>query len=132
MFEFYKQGIKRATIDPASGAYTAVSDARLKQNITDLSDVLPSVMALQAKKYQYINVEDERYYSGFLAQDLEKVFPEFVYYGGDDQVVYTVNYAGLSVIALKAIQEQQAKIESLESEVEQLKAAVAKLLQASE
>ena len=132
MFEFYNEGIKRATIDPVSGAYTAVSDSRLKQNISDLAEVLPSVMALQPKKYQYTNVESDRYYSGFLAQDLEKVFPEFVYYGGDDQVVYTVNYAGLSVIALKAIQEQQAKIESLESEVGQLKAAVAKLLQESE
>jgi hypothetical protein len=131
-FEFYKSGIKRATINQSTGAYTAVSDARLKKNISDLTAVLPAVMTLQAKTYQFIDVADQRYFSGFLAQDLEQVFPEFVFYGGDDQKIYTVNYAGLSVIALKAIQEQQAEIEELKAELQELKEAVAKIRQVSE
>ena len=118
-FEFFKQGIKRATINQTSGAYTAVSDARLKTNITALSAaVLPSVMKLQAKTYQYIDVPDKRFFTGFLAQELEPLFPQFVYHGGDDQVMYTVDYAGLSVVALKAIQEQQAEIESQQEVIE--------------
>jgi hypothetical protein len=127
MFEFYHTGIKRATIDPASGAYTAVSDARLKKNVYPLNPVLGRVMELQPKTYQMIDVPNDRYHTGLIAQDLEKLFPEFVYYGGDDQVLYTVDYAGLSVIALKAIQEQQAEIEALKQQVEELKAIVATL-----
>ena len=111
-FEFYKQGIKRATINQTSGAYSAVSDARLKKNVAPLGSVLPMVMALQPKTYQYNDVADERYFTGFLAQELNEQFPQFVYFGGDDQKYFTVDYAGMSVIALKAIQEQQAVIEA--------------------
>ena len=85
-FEFYFEGIKKATIDDASGAYTAVSDERVKTNIGDLPDVLPSVMNLKPKTYQFIEDKDKKLYSGFLAQELEEVFPQFVFYGGDDQV----------------------------------------------
>lgn len=123
-FEFFKQGIKRATINATSGAYTAVSDERLKKNIGEVGPVLPSVMNLQAKTYQFNDAADERYFTGFIAQELEKLFPQFVYYGGDNQVLYTVDYAGLSVIALKAIQEQQAQIEALKAEIEALKELV--------
>ncbi|MDX2248181.1 MAG: tail fiber domain-containing protein [Bacteroidia bacterium] len=126
-FEFFKQGIKRATINQTSGAYTAISDSRLKTNISSLGSVLPSVMNLQAKTYQFIEGEDRRYFSGFLAQELKEVFPQFVFYGGDDQVLYTVDYAGMSVIALKAIQEQQTEIDELRKMIEQLQQEIEKL-----
>ena len=119
-FEFYSNGIKRATIDDISGAYTAISDERVKTNIGEMPTVLPSVMNLQPKTYQFIEDKDKKLYSGFLAQELEKVFPQFVFYGGDDQVLYTVDYAGMSVVALKAIQEQQAVIEQLQKKIENL------------
>ena len=123
-FEFYSNGIKRATIDDASGAYTAVSDERVKTNIGEMPDVLPSVMNLKPKTYQFIEDKDKKLYSGFLAQELEKVFPQFVFYGGDDQVLYTVDYAGMSVVALKAIQEQQLVIEELKTELESIKSQI--------
>lgn len=123
-FEFFKQGIKRATIDPTSGVYTAVSDERLKTNINELGSVLPSVMNLKPKTYQYTDGPGDRYYTGIIAQELEQVFPQFVYYGGDDQVVYTVDYGSMSVIALKAIQEQQAQIESMKADIQVLKQLV--------
>ena len=123
-FEFYKQGIRRATIDLTSGAYTAVSDARLKTEVSLLAPVLPQVMQLEAKTYRYLDQADARRYTGFLAQELQTRFPEFVYFGGDDQQTYTVDYAGLSVIALKAIQEQQALIEALRAELAALRQQV--------
>jgi len=125
-FEFFENGIKRAIIDEASGVYTAISDQNLKTNIVDLSPVLPGVMKLQPKTYQFKDSKSTRYYTGFLAQELEKVFPQFVYYGGEDQVTYSVDYASMSAIALKAIQEQQAEIEELRSEIELLKALLNK------
>lgn len=126
--EFFARGIKKATIDKATGAYASLSDARAKSNITDLSLVLPSVMTLSAKSYQFIDDARGRQAIGFLAQDLERVFPQFVYKGGDNEETYTVDYAGMSVVALKAIQEQQAEIESLKAEVEKLKGLLEKVL----
>jgi hypothetical protein len=125
-FEFYSNGLKRATIDDASGAYTAVSDERVKTNIGEMPDVLSSVISLKPKTYQFIEDKDKKLYSGFLAQELEKVFPQFVFYGGDDQVLYTVDYAGMSVVALKAIQEQQTLIENLQQKIEELEITINK------
>jgi hypothetical protein len=126
-FEFFKQGIKRATINQTNGAYTAISDARFKKNVSDLPGVMEKVMQLQAKTYQFNDVPSERYFTGFIAQELEQVFPEFVFYGGDDQVTYTVDYGGMSVIALKAIQEQQAEIEAQQREIEALRSELNQL-----
>ena len=65
---------------------------------------------------------EQKPFTGFIAQELQELFPQFVYYGGDNQVLYTVDYAGMSVIALKAVQEQQEIIESLQAQIEDLKA----------
>jgi hypothetical protein len=107
-FEFYHIGIKRATINPTSGVFTSVSDENLKTNISEINDnYIPGLMQLTLNSYQYKDGNDQRYYTGFVAQELEKHFPQFVYFGGDDQKVYTVDYGGMSVVAIKAIQEQQ-------------------------
>ena len=82
------------------------------------------VMRLQPKTYQFKEGKDSRYFTGFVAQELQEIFPQFVFYGGDDQVVYTVDYGSMSVIALKAIQEQQIEIEVLREEIRELKALV--------
>ena len=44
--------------------------------------------------------------------------------GGDYQVTYSVDYASMSVIALKAIQEQQMEIDKLKAELESLKVLI--------
>jgi hypothetical protein len=128
-FELLKNGITRGRFDAASGAYTTVSDESVKQNIADHADVLARVMDLRLRSYEFREqTPPGRRYSGFLAQELERVFPQFVHFGGDDQKLYTVDYAGLSTIALKAIQEQQtmidaqkARIDDLAREVQELK-----------
>lgn len=68
-------------------------------------------------------------HSGVIAQELEAVFPEFVTVGQDRQgnEVRFVDYAGLSVVALKAIQEQEARLEKLEKNNADLMARLAKL-----
>lgn len=130
-FEFFKQGIKRATIDGTSGAYTAVSDDRLKRNIKFMPDgTLSKVMELKPSTYQFSKmtadeggvIESNRYYNGFLAQEVEKIFPELVYKGTDNpnQDFYTMDYSGFGVIAIKAIQEQQKLIDELKKEKEEL------------
>jgi len=131
-FEFYKQGIRRAIIDPASGAYASVSDRRLKKNISMVgSGVLGKVMQLQTHRYQYTDLIDEEsglaypdkhFHYGFMAQDVKQLFPELVFGGSDNpkQDFLTLNYAGFSVIAIKAIQEQQQQIESLKQQNEAL------------
>jgi hypothetical protein len=78
--------------------------------------VLDQVNALNAYSYRFIwQEEDEQNRSlGFMAQDVREHFPELVYEATyeDDESILQLNYAGLSVVAIKAIQEQQAIIDA--------------------
>lgn len=111
-----------------NGVYTS-SDRRIKKNLETMPYGLSDVMKINALRYNYISDEDNASKSlGFVAQDLNEVFPELVLYAEDaDQ--YSVNYAGLSVVAIKAIQEQQAQIETLKSENIDLKNQIARILE---
>lgn len=93
--------------------------------------VLDQVKALNAYSYRFKwQEEDEPNRSiGFMAQDVRKYFPELVNEASyeDDENILQLNYAGLSVVAIKAIQEQQAiidvqneKIASLEQKMNEL------------
>ncbi len=116
------------SFDGTTGAYTSSSDARLKTNIKPLESVIQSLMGLELKRYEFINNNPAHKESiGIIAQDLQKVFPEFVSVNttndGNPMVENQmgVDYSGLSVIALKAIQEQQTQIELLKTQIEELK-----------
>jgi Chaperone of endosialidase len=117
-----------------SGSYTQNSDVRLKKNITALYPVLDKLMTVSARQYQFRDSRSGRTDIGFIAQDLLRVFPEVVDVlparPGEihpdklnDQM--GVRYGELSVIALKAIQEQQVIIQQLKEEIASLKKQMA-------
>ncbi len=110
-----------------NGAYMQLSDRRLKTDITAVAPgVLAKMMQLQVKSYRYTAEKaDAKNSVGFLAQDVQALFPELVgqfkdQTNGTDYL--NVNYTGISVLAVKAIQEQQAEIEALKRENEALRA----------
>ena len=102
------------------GIYTA-SDMRLKENVVDLPYSISNLMKLDAKAYNYISERETGVNSiGFIAQDVEKIFPELVIYDTEaDQ--YSLNYGGMSVVAVQAIQDQQIIIEDQQSQIDNLK-----------
>ena len=111
-----------------TGTITDVSDRRLKENITDLTDSLSKVSQLQGKLYTLIaergSEEDTTEY-GFIAQDVQNVFPEAVKvvqkYAVDENGQPTeeeINYLGVSYIQLiapivEAIKELKAELDEL-------------------
>ena len=110
-----------------TGAYTTASDERLKTNFEKLSPALESVKKLNIWKYEYKHENPtHRKDIGVTAQDLQKYFPELVFTNTTNEGNPTekdqmsVNYAGLSVVALKALQEQQVIIENLEKRIKVL------------
>lgn len=109
------------------GMYTA-SDKRLKKNIESMPYGLKDIMKLNALRYDYISDDSNSNKSiGFIAQDLNNVIPELVLYQEDaDQ--YSVNYAGMSVIAIKAIQDQQIIIDEVKAENAELKKQIETIL----
>jgi len=99
------------------GEYIQNSDKRFKTNIANYSNVLDRVSELRVMEYNYLNQSSERKNIGFIAQDVLPVFPELV--TADDDYL-GINYSGFSVVAIKAIQEQQKQIEEQQVQIDAL------------
>lgn len=128
--QFSRNGVSKASIDQANGAYNQLSDARIKTNIVSLDPVLSKVLQLQAKSYHYLdNVPEEDPSLGFLAQEVEEIFPEIV---NNKEGMRSLSYAEFSVLAIKAIQEQQQMIDQQQAQIDQLTAALQLLLDKQE
>ncbi len=118
---FYSNGSLRANIDRVTGVYTALSDRNKKKNLKPMTPVLESVMKLPPYSYNYLDSKDtDRRMLGFMAQDVQPFFPELVYQRYDREItkpVLTMDYSGLGVIAIKAIQEQQLIIQHQQEQI---------------
>ena len=122
----YFDNDQRGNFSQTDGTYSSSSDLRLKKNITDRTGMLEDVMKLKVKEYHFKTQSDnEQKRIGFIAQDVEALFPSLVEPPGDSEEgpsYYSLNYAGMSVVAIGAIQEQQKQIETLEQRVADLEA----------
>ena len=104
-------------------AFVATSDERLKENIKPISGSLDKVLALNPVSFNW-KENGEHIEAGFVAQEVEKVLPEYTV--TDDDEIKTKNLtggmtSGYIAVLTKAIQEQQEQIESLKSEIAILK-----------
>lgn len=122
VLRLYFNGAPRGAFDNVTGNYTPVSDARLKKNIEPVESVLDKINSLQPRKYnmkEEMNTEEKHY--GFIAQELEKIFPELVSVTPDDGDgivdLRMVSYTELIPILVKAVQEQQKQIEELQRRI---------------
>ena len=98
----------------------SLSDARLKENVRDASDGLSVINALRPVRYDwkagYGN--DRKDQLGFIAQEVEVVFPDAVseWAAKEGEEAYkTVGPAALIPVLVKAIQELSAKVAALEA-----------------
>jgi len=110
--------------------FYAASDRRFKKDITTTGRILDKVSRLNPVYYRYNQEKaDAKRTIGFVAQEVETLFPELVAQNrADDGSTYlAVNYAGFGVLAIKAIQEQQEEISALRKEKEQLQQRLSNL-----
>lgn len=108
-------------------AGTCSSDARLKTNIKPVNNALDKVNRLQPVTFNWNTLgQDELHASGsetvygLVAQDVEKVLPEFVTTGenGFKRVRYDI---GLTMLLIGSVKEQQVQIQLLQKENADLK-----------
>jgi len=100
------------------------SDECLKKNIRKIPDALAKIKKLRGVLFDWI--EGEKGNLGFIAQEVEKVFPEIVEI--DKSTGYkSVQYASIAAPLVNAIQEQQIQIESQNKRVESLEHELAQM-----
>ena len=133
-FELYYKGSLRGEFTSSSGAYAQVSDRRLKRNIRPLGSILEKVQRLRPSEYAFRSDRKNQMHMGLIAQDVQAVFPELVNestLGDTDEEILTMDYAGLSVVAIAAIQEllEQKRKENadLRSENREMKSQISRL-----
>jgi hypothetical protein len=106
-------------------ARSTVSSLRYKENINDWDGGLDVILALKPKTFKY----KENYYNkadieflGLIAEEVAEVSPYLADYENEDRTgqVENVRYANIVVPLVKAIQEQQATIQSLQTRITQL------------
>jgi len=104
------------------GSSSFTSDERLKTDIVDVeAGQLDKLNAVRFVNFKWKNSPDSPKQMGVIAQEIEKIFPDVV--NEDEDAVGTgetyksVSYSKLNMIALKAIQELSAKVETLEARI---------------
>ncbi|HTK81659.1 MAG TPA: tail fiber domain-containing protein [Bacteroidota bacterium] len=123
-----------------TGNLVGPSDEKLKENIETYSGALAHVMSLIPRTYNFkkggefdrFSFSPEKHF-GFIAQEVENVFPELVVTtslpqnpaDGPDSPEKKITYKGMKTMELipilvAAMQEQQKLIEELKAKVEQL------------
>jgi len=111
-------------VQNTNNSYGAISDAKLKENIVDASPKLADLMQVQVRNYNLIG--DTKKQIGVVAQELETVFPAMIDETTDTDAegndlgttTKSVKYSVFVPMLIKAIQEQQAIIESLKARLD--------------
>ena len=121
---FYTGSYTARFIINSSGGSNA-SDEKLKENIQNLSYGLDTVKSLKPRQFKW--KDNQQKSIGFVAQEVESLIPEVVsevsadIKEGTDEKIKALNYANLTAVLTKAIQEQQGIIEDLQQQINEVK-----------
>ena len=103
-----------------SGDFNDTSDINLKENISEISSSYEKVKQLNPVTFNWKEEEekgtDEQI--GFIAQEVEKVYPQLV---EGEEGNKSVNVVGLVSVLTKTVQELSEKVEAQQKEIEELK-----------
>lgn len=113
---------------PGTTLWTVISDARLKNVEGDFTMGLNEIKKLHPIRYHYKNVGDRTFeskileteFSGFLAQDVQKIFPNCV--ATDANGYLSLNMHDILIASVNALKELDTKNSQLTIENEALKA----------
>lgn len=106
--------------------YLSISDYRLKENITPITNALETVIKLNPVDYTW--KDDGKKGQGFIAHELQEVLPQAVSLAKDavdekgDPSYQGVDTSFLVAMLTKAIQELNAKVDTQAAEIAALKA----------
>ncbi|NOT30245.1 MAG: hypothetical protein HOP15_07345 [Planctomycetes bacterium] len=115
---------------PGGGSWSVLSDRRAKHDIQPLTGALDKVLELAGKTYEYNDPTALGATAGecvgFIAQDVEQVFPEWVSELADG--TKTLNIRGFEALTVEALRdlrtEKDAAVAKLESENAELRQRV--------
>ena len=111
-----------------SGGCTSSSDIRLKENIKPLDFSLEKLLSLKGVQYDWKDkaTYGDKHQVGFIAQELEKVYPEVVY-TDKDSGLKSVSYGHLIAPMVEALKLIYVKVTKLFEQTKENTRAIASL-----
>jgi hypothetical protein len=95
-----------------TGSIYNTSDINLKKNITEIEiSKIDNLLSLNPIHFQYSNDKKNKTHYGFIAQDVEKLYPEMI--GSNDIGFKTLNYQEVIPLMLAKIKLMQKEIDEL-------------------
>ena len=117
-------GTVRMTLDAAgqlrttTGTIATTSDARLKKNVSNYTGALDQISALRPVHYEYKDAgqsfQAPGQHLGFIAQEVQQVFPQWVLQGDDGYLQLSMR--GFEAVAVRAMQELSVENTLLKTE----------------
>ena len=114
---YYNGGVKLETLGggvkihgslTATGNVTAYSDIRHKKDIVKLDNALEKVEKLNG--YTYTRKDDDKRYTGLIAQEVLEVLPEAVI--ADEKGEYSLAYGNMAGLFVEAMKEMKSKLDT--------------------
>jgi hypothetical protein len=97
---------------------TSYSDKRIKKNIKQLDNCLDKITNLHGYTYQRRDLDNDKYFIGLIAQEIEEPFPELVSeFEENGSTIKTVNYPAFTSVLLECIHELKEKVTQLENKI---------------
>jgi trimeric autotransporter adhesin len=111
-------------LQTSSGVISALSDARLKDEVADYSGALDRINALRPVTYLYKEAgkaafQPEGTHIGFIAQEMQQVFPQWVSTGDDGYLMLSMR--GFEGVAVRAMQELSAENQAQDQAINSLR-----------
>jgi len=107
----YAGGFAAGRLWTAQGGL-AGSDIRMKDNVNDINQTdVDKLLQLNSKSYNYIDDDSKRQRFGFIAQDVEKLYPDMVRDGANG--MKSLNYDDIIPLTVENIKNINKKINSL-------------------
>jgi hypothetical protein len=125
-FEYDDLGAGNWGYITTNGTFVSGSDQRIKKNVSSLDGMLSLINQMNPVSFHYTSQEDHGpLHYGFIAQEVESIFPDLVYTHEDG--TKGIAYQQFAAIAIDGIQEQQALIDELQAQNQQLAARLTQL-----
>lgn len=110
-----------------TGTYSS-SDKRFKKNIEGIKSINSNLFKIQSYSYDFRQNEfkernfDDKHHFGFLAQEVQEVFPDLV--KQDGQGYYAINYSEFIPLLLQSLKEEDQKVKDLEVRIADLESKI--------
>ncbi len=126
----YSENLTLTPISPINNLYipdtiycanlVTVSDVTIKENITSINtEITNKIMNLKPSLYTFKNDITKKLHHGFIAQDVEKEFPNLVQSSPNktNGVLKSVNYLEIIPLLVDKIQIMQKEIDELKDKI---------------